>query len=80
MRFVSYDTGMSAVCEQTNLVLRIRSGAGEKVYWDAQWRYRAPGKEWRLKKQRLGLAWQEQGPSGEWRKRRGRCPHGWLDG
>jgi len=79
MRFVSYDTGMSAVCEQTNLVLRIRSGAGEKVYWDAQWRYRAPGKEWRLKKQRLGLAWQEQGPSGEWRKRRGRCPHGWLD-
>jgi len=71
---------MSKDCEQTNLVLRVRSGAGAKAYWDAQWRYRtAPGEEWRLKKRRLGLAWQEQGPSGEWRKRRGRCPDGWLD-
>jgi integrase len=71
---------MTGVCEQTNLVLRLRAGAGGKVYWDAQWRYRAEtDQEWRLKKRRLGLAWQELTHSGEWRKRRGRCPEGWLD-
>lgn len=71
---------MKPGCEQTNLVLRVRSGAGAKAYWDAQWRYRTVAcDEWRLKKRRLGLAWQEQGPDGNWRKRRGRCPEGWLD-
>ena len=28
---------------QTNLVLRPRPGSGEKVYWDAQWRFRVAG-------------------------------------
>ena len=67
--------------QQTNLVLRPRAGAGDRVYWDAQWRYRVdPSQPWRLKKQRLGLAWleaDEQG--GGWRRRRGRCRDGWLD-
>ena len=66
--------------EQTNLVVRVRAGAGGRAYWDAQWRYRLGlGEEWRLKKRRLGLAWQEQDSSGRWRKRRGRCPEDWLD-
>lgn len=66
--------------EQTNLVVRVRAGAGGKAYWDAQWRYRlGPREEWRLKKRRLGLAWQERDASGGWRKRRGRCPKDWLD-
>ncbi len=66
-------------CEQTNLVLRVRSGAAGKSYWDAQWRYRADGADWTLKKRRIGLAWQEPDGAGGWRKRRGRCPDGWLD-
>lgn len=46
--------------EQTNLVLRRRAGSGEKVYWDAQWRFRTdPTEPWQLKKKRLGLAWLE---------------------
>src|ERR1700729_857464 len=66
--------------EQTNLVIRLREGAGDKCYWDAQWRYRiGPLEPWRLKKRRLGLAWQERDEGGAWRKRRGRCPEGWLD-
>jgi integrase len=66
--------------EQTNLVVRVREGAGGKAYWDAQWRYRtAPGEVWQLKKRRLGLAWQEPDADGGWRKRRGRCADGWLD-
>jgi len=68
--------------EQTNLVLRPRAGKGEKVYWDAQWRFRVgSGDPWKLRKKRLGLAWlepDEQAASG-WRKRKGRCPEGWLD-
>ena len=66
--------------EQTNLVVRVRAGAGGKACWDAQWRYRlGPHEEWRLKKRRLGLAWQEQDRSGGWHKRSGRCPEDWLD-
>jgi len=66
--------------EQTNLVLRPRGGRGEKVYWDAQWRFRAGASgPWRMKKQRLGFAWLEPDASGGWRKRRGRCRDGWLD-
>ncbi|PZS09211.1 MAG: hypothetical protein DLM64_11055 [Solirubrobacterales bacterium] len=69
-----------AVLEQTNLVLRPRKGSGEKVYWDAQWRFRTVASEpWRMKKQRLGLAWLEPDGSGGWRKRKGRCRDGWLD-
>ena len=71
---------MGAVVEQTNLVLRVRPGKGDRAYWDAQWRFRlGPREEWRLKKQRVGLAWQERDAEGDWRKRRGRCPEGWLD-
>lgn len=65
--------------EQSNLVVRVRAGAGGRAYWDAQWRYRVGEQPWRLKKRRLGLAWQEQDGDGTWRKRRGRCPEGWLD-
>jgi integrase len=66
--------------EQTNLVLRPREGRGEKVYWDAQWRYRTVQSEpWQMKKKRLGLAWLELDGSGGWRKRPGRCRDGWLD-
>lgn len=66
--------------EQRNLVLRPRAGSGEKVYWDAQWRFRTEQAEpWRLKKQRLGLAWLERDGRDGWRKRRGRCRTGWLD-
>jgi integrase len=65
--------------EQGNLVLRIRPGSGGKVYWDAQWRVRAPGEPWKLKKRRLGLAWLEPDGAGGWRKRKGRRPGGWLD-
>lgn len=54
--------------EQTNLVLRLRSGSKGRAYWDAQWRYRTGGAErWRLKKRRLGLAWQEPDEVGGWR-------------
>ncbi|HEY5198704.1 MAG TPA: tyrosine-type recombinase/integrase [Solirubrobacteraceae bacterium] len=66
--------------EQTSLVLRLRQGDGEKVYWDAQWRFRtSAGEPWRFKKRRLGLAWIEADGEGNWRKRKGRCPEGWLD-
>jgi integrase len=66
--------------EQSSLVLRLRPGAGARVYWDAQWRYRAAGDAgWRFKKQRLGLAWQEPDGAGGFRKRAGRCQPGWLD-
>ena len=64
---------------QTNLVVRVRAGASDRAYWDAQWRYRVGDEPWRLKKRRLGLAWQETDDSGTWRKRRGRCLDGWLD-
>lgn len=61
-------------------MIRLRDGAGGRVYWDAQWRYRSSaGEPWRLKKRRLGLAWQERDGDGAWRKRKGRCPDGWLD-
>lgn len=70
---------MAAAIEQTNLVVRVRSGSRGRAYWDAQWRYRIGDQPWRLKKRRLGLAWQEQDNDGTWRKRRGRCPEGWLD-
>jgi integrase len=68
--------------EQTNLVLRPRAGMGEKVYWDAQWRFRVgPGEPWKLRKKRLGLAWLEpdEQAAGGWRKRKGRRQEGWLD-
>lgn len=66
--------------EQSSLILRPREGSGEKVYWDAQWRYRTASSEpWRFKKQRLGLAWLEPDGAGGWRKRKGRCREGWLD-
>lgn len=66
--------------EQTNLVVLVRGGSKDKVYWDAYWRYRV-GKDqkWLQKKRRLGLAWQEPDGAGGWRKRRGRCAEGWLD-
>jgi integrase len=60
--------------------MRPRDGRGEKVYWDAQWRFRTEASEpWRMKKQRLGFAWLEPDGSGGWRKRKGRCREGWLD-
>ena len=66
--------------QQTNPVLRPRAGRGEKVYWDAQWRFRAQASgPWQMKKQRLGLAWLEPDGRGGWRKRNGRCRDGWLD-
>jgi integrase len=66
--------------EQGSLVVRLRAGAADRVYWDAQWRFRmASSDDWRLKKERLGLAWQEPDGAGGWRKRKGRCPEGWLD-
>jgi len=72
-------TGSLSV-QQSSLVVRVRGGSGDRVYWDAQWRYRlSAGEPWRLKKRRLGLAWQEPDSDGGWRKRRGRCPEGWLD-
>ena len=55
---------------------------GEKVYWDAQWRFRVgSGEPWKLRKKRLGLAWLEpdEQAAGGWRKRKGRRPEGWLD-
>ncbi|MGA2011479.1 MAG: tyrosine-type recombinase/integrase [Solirubrobacteraceae bacterium] len=66
--------------EQANLVLRARAGAGDTVYWDAQWRNRADHSQpWRLKKKRLGRAWLELDQAGDWQKRKGRCREGWLD-
>lgn len=68
------------IVHQGSLVIRFRPGSGDKTYCDAQWRYREGGVgEWRLKKQRLGIAWMEPDGEGGWRKRKGRCPEGWLD-
>jgi integrase len=65
---------------QGSLFIRPKPGAGGRIYWDAQWRYRATDAEpWRQKTRRLGPAWQEPDGAGGWRKRRGRCPDGWLD-
>ncbi len=72
--------GPTGAVQQSSLRVRLRAGAGEKVYWDAEWRYRTdPASVWRFKKRRLGLAWQEADGDGGWRKRRGRCPEGCLD-
>ena len=66
--------------EVGSLRLRVRAGAGDKAYWDADWRWREnPGDPWRHRKQRLGLAWQEPDGAGGWHKRPGRCREGWLD-
>jgi integrase len=66
--------------EVSSLRIRPRAGAGDKVYWDADWRWREQGDaQWRTRKQRLGLAWQEADDQGGWRKRTGRCREGWLD-
>ena len=66
--------------EQANLAVLIRGGAGDRVYWDAYWRYRpGPHSPWKQTKRRLGLAWLEPDGTGGWRKRRGRCADGWLD-
>lgn len=71
---------MSRSRSRRNLVLRPREGRGEKVYWDAQWRFRTEAsRPWRMKKQRLGLARLEPDGSGGWRKRKGRCRDSWLD-
>lgn len=64
----------------SSLRIRPRAGAGDKVYWDADWRWREKSSDpWRTRKQRLGLAWQEPDGTGGWRKRAGRCREGWLD-
>lgn len=70
-----------ASLQQTNPVLLPKAGAGDRVYWDAQWRYRSDASErWRQKKRRLGRAWLEPDlDDGGWRKRKGRCREGWLD-
>ena len=68
-----------AAVEQSSLFVRPKAGAGGRVYWDAQWRYRVGSSPWRQKTRRLGPAWQERDGNGAWRKRRGRCPDGWLD-
>jgi hypothetical protein len=64
----------------SSLRIRPRAGAGGKVYWDADWRWRANHSDpWRSRAQRLGLAWREPDSNGGWRKRAGRCREGWLD-
>ena len=64
----------------SSLRIRIRAGANDRVYWDAEWRWRLdPRDPWRFRKQRLGLAWQVTDGEGGWRKRPGRCRDGWLD-
>ena len=66
--------------QQGSLFIRPKAGAGGRVYWDAQWRYRTTDDAlWRQKTRRLGLAWQEPDGTGGWRKRKGRCPEGSLD-
>jgi integrase len=63
----------------SSLRVRPRAGAGDKVYWDADWRWREnQGDPWRTRKQRLGLAWLEPDGQRGWRKRTGRCREGWL--
>ena len=64
----------------SSLRIRVRAGAKDRVYWDAEWRWRLDRRDpWRFRKQRLGLAWQVADSEGGWRKRSGRCPDGWLD-
>lgn len=65
--------------KQSSLFVRPKAGAGGRVYWDAQWRYRIGSDPWRQKTRRLGHAWQEPDGEGGWRKRCGRCPDGFLD-
>ena len=65
--------------EQSSLFVRPKAGAGGRVYWDAQWRYRVGREPWRQKTRRLGSAWLEPDGDGGWRKRRGRRQEGWLD-
>lgn len=66
--------------QQGSLFVRPKAGAGDRVYWDAQWRYRVgEDGDWRQKTRRLGLAWQEPDGAGGWRKRRGHCAAGYLD-
>jgi integrase len=66
--------------QQGSLFIRPKIGAGGRVYWDAQWRYRTTDEVlWRQKTRRLGLAWQEPDGAGGFRKRKGRCPEGFLD-
>jgi hypothetical protein len=65
--------------QQSSLFVRPKTGAGGRVYWDAQWRYRAGSGPWRQKTRRLGPGWQEPDDNGAWRKRRGRSRDGWLD-
>ena len=70
----------AADIEQTDFILRYRPGSGDRVYCDAQWRYRVSGQQdWTPRKKRLGVAWRESDGAGGWRKRRGRCPVDHLD-
>jgi integrase len=72
--------GETSTVQVSSLRARPRAGSGDKVYWDADWRWRETGAGlWRTRKQRLGLAWQEPDADGGWRKRPGRCRDGWLD-
>ncbi len=64
---------------QGSLFVRPKLGAGGRVCWDAQWRYRVGDGPWAQKTRRLGLAWQESDGNGGWRKRRGRCAPDHLD-
>lgn len=70
-----------AELEQTDPILLPRAGTGDRVSWEAKWRYRTgAGEPWIQKKARLGSAWLERDETGEgWRKRKGRCREGWLD-
>jgi len=65
--------------QQSSLFVRPKAGSGDRVYWDAQWRYRVGDSPWAQKARRLGLAWLEPDGAGGWRKRRGRCAEGFLD-
>jgi integrase len=66
--------------QQSSLFIRPTEGAGGRVYWDSQWRYRhAEDESWTQKRFRLGQAWQEPDGAGGYRKRKGRCPEGYLD-
>ena len=71
--------GNDLALEQSSLFVRPKAGAGGRVYWDAQWRYRVGTEPWRQKTRRLGSAWLEPDGDGGWRKRRGRRQEGWLD-
>ena len=71
--------GSDLALEQSSLFVRPKAGAGGRVYWDAQWRYRVGTEPWRQKTRRLGSAWLEPDGDGGWRKRRGRRQEGRLD-